>query len=450
VFTRILVLVVFCLTTLAAPGGMAADRISFVRDAEVENAIRAFATPIFRAAGLSPESVRIHLVRDQSLNAFVAGGMRLFLNTGLLIRTEHAGQLVGVIAHETGHIVGGHLARMDEAMANATAEAIISMVLGAAAAAAAGRPDVGAGVLMGGQSMAQRSFFAYTRTQEQSADQAAVKLMDAAGLSSRGLLEFMDILGDQELLLAERQDPYVRTHPLTRDRVSFLRHHVETSARSAADVPPEFAEMHRRMRAKLFAFLEPTGRTLQRYKEDDDSIEARYARAIAWHRKPDLPKALALIDGLIAERPRDPYFHELRGQILFEHGNARDAVTSYREAVRLLPDSHLIRLSAAQVLVALEGPDDLREAIEHLEPVVRVEPRNSFAWRLLAVAHGRLGNEAMASLAMAEEALLTGRVPDANFHAGRAEQLLRKNSPAWLQAQDIKARAANIRSERER
>ncbi len=443
---RIVVLVAFSLATLVVPA-RAADRIGFIRDAEVENAVHAFAAPLFLAAGVSPEAVRIHIVKDSSLNAFVAGGLRLFLNTGLLIRSEHAGQLIGVIAHEAGHLAGGHLARLDEAMANATAESMISMILGAAAAVAVGRGDVGAGVMMGGASMAQRSMLSYTRAHEQAADQAAVKLLERTGQSAKGLLEFMDILGDQELLLATQQDPYVRTHPLTRDRVSFLRHHVDTSSQSSASVPPEFAEMHRRMRAKLFAFLDSPARTLQRYKATDPSIAARYARAIAYYRKPDIGKAMALIDGLIAERPNDPYFHELKGQVLFENGRAREALAPYREAVRLLPTSALLRLSLAQVQIESGDAALLKEAQEHVEFALRSERENRFAWRLLGTTHSRLGDEAMASLAQAEEALLNGRSAEATFHAGRAERLLRRGSPAWLQAQDVKERAATLRVE---
>lgn len=438
----------FAATALLSGPGRAADRISFIRDAEVENTIRSFATPIFRTAGLSPEAIRIHLVKDSTLNAFVASGLQLFLNTGLLIRTENPGQVVGVIAHETGHITGGHLARLDEALRGATAESIIAMVLGAAAGAVAGRGDVAAGAILGGQSMAQRSLLAYTRTQEQAADQAAVKLLDAAGMSATGLLEFMDILGDQELLVSARQDPYVRTHPLTRDRVSFLHHHVETSANSGVATPPEFTEMHRRMRAKLFAFLEPPTRTLQRYKEDDQSLEARYARAIAHYRKPDMNKAIPLVDALIAERPHDPYFHELKGQMLFENGRPREALGPYRESVRLLPGSGLLRISLAQVLIEIGDEAMLREAQENIETALRDEGGNGFAWRLLAIARGRLGDEANASLAMAENALLGRRISEALYHAGRAERLLKRSGPGWMRAQDIKARAEAMQIER--
>lgn len=450
-FARILVLAVFALAAVAAPASSRSpDRISLVRDAEVENIIRVYAAPVFRAADLDPDAIRVHLVNDDALNAFVAGGLNLFLNTGLLIRSENPSQLIGVIAHETGHIAGGHLTRLGEAVESASAEALLSILLGAAAAAASGRGDVGTAVMMGGQQAAGRSLLRYSRTQESAADQAAVRLLDAVGISAQGLLSFMEILGEQELLVSERQDPYVRTHPLSRERVAFLRHHVEASTASGAALPPEFSEMHRRLRAKLFAFLKPPPLTFQRYKADDPALEARYARAIAHYRKPELDKALALIDGLIGERPDDAYFHELKGQMLFENGRARDALEPYRRAVALLPDSPLLRIALAQVQTAVSDAALLEDAREHLTRALVKERDNYSAWRLMAIAAGRLGDEGMAALAMAEQALLGRRLGDAAAHADRAARLLSANSPSWLRAQDIKERASQLKEQKGR
>ncbi|HSV29154.1 MAG TPA: tetratricopeptide repeat protein, partial [Candidatus Omnitrophota bacterium] len=203
-------------------------------------------------------------------------------------------------------------------------------------------------------------------------------------------------------------------------------------------------------RAKLFAFLEPPMRTFQRYRENDNSIDARYARAIAAYRKPDLATALPLIDGLIAERPDDPFFHELKGQMLFENGRGAEAVAPYRRAVELLPDSALLHIGLAQVQIEQEDTATLAEAKKHLNLAVQREPGNRTAWRLLAIAHGRDGDEGMAAYAMAEEAILDGRLPDANYHAGKAERLLPKSGPVWLRIQDIKEQAAQVKEERER
>lgn len=426
------------------------QRRSFIRDAEVENTIRAYAAPLFQAAGLDPDGVRIHLINDSSLNAFVAGGQNLFLHTGLLIRSENASQVIGVIAHETGHIAGGHLVRIQDAAGNAGTEALMGMLLGAALGAASGRGDVGAAVMMGSQEAAMRNLLAFSRTQEASADQAGLSYLEATHQTAKGLLEFFDILGDQELLVAARQDPYVRTHPLTRDRVANVRQFVNNSPWSNAPIRPEFAEMHRRMRAKLFAFLEPPVRTFQRYKESDNSLESRYARAIAAYRKPDLATALPLIDGLIAERPNDPYFRELKGQMLFENGRGSEAIEPYRKAVELLPDSPLMKLQLAQVEVEQEDPALLDDATRNLTQTVRTEPDNHTAWRLLSIAHARSGNEGMAAYAMAEQSLLEGNAANAAFHAGKAERLLPRSGPVWLRLQDIKEAASQAKASEKR
>lgn len=422
----------------------------FIRDAEVENTIRTFGTPIFQAAGLDPAAIRINLIVDPTLNAFVAGGQNIFFHTGLLVRSEHPGQLIGVMAHETGHIAGGHLIRGNDAMANASTEAIIATLLAAAAGAATGRGDVAMAGAIGGNELAMRNLLAFSRSQEQQADQMAMRFLDDTRQSGKGLIEFFEILGDQEALVSSRQDPYVRTHPLTRDRVSFVRNAVDHSPYSKAPWPAEWIEMHQRMKAKLFAFIEPPIRTFQRYKESDTSLVARYARAVAAYRKPDIPMALGLIDGLLKERPNDPYFWELKGQMLFENARGAEAIEPYRRAVKLLPDSALLRISLGQVLIETEDQAVLGEAQTHLTAAVNREPEDVFAWQQLAIAYGRDGKDGMASYALAEHYMLTGKLAEAQFHANKAEQLLGKQGTVWLRIQDIKERASQVKADRDR
>lgn len=423
---------------------MAASRPSLIRDAEIEAIIRAFATPLFQAGGIAPDSIKLHIVNDRSLNAFVAEGLNLYLHTGLLMRAETAGQVIGVIAHETGHIVGGHLVALHDEISSAQTQSLLAVLLGAAAGAAARRGDVGAAVGAGAQELAMRNLFSYSRSHEQAADQAGVRLLDATGQSVKGMVEFFDILGDQEALLSGGKDPYTRTHPLTRDRVEFVRHQLEISPNSRAVTRPEFEVMHRRMRAKLFAFMEPPVRTLARYKENDPSVEARYARAVAYHKKADLKQALPLIDGLIAESPQDPYFVELKGQILFENARLQESADAYRKAAVLLPRNVLIETSLAQVLIELDDPALLPEANKHLKFALGHEPDNAFAWRLSSISYGRSNNMGMASYAMAEYALLAGKPGEAVYHAGRALTLLPKGSPIVLRARDIKDAAEEL------
>lgn len=415
---------------------------SFIRDTELENTIRGYATPIFTAAGLDPSVVRIYLVNDRQINAFVAGGQNLFINTGLLMQSEDAGQVVGVIAHEAGHIAGGHLVRVHDALARGTAESILAMVLGAAAMIA-GAPQVGAAVMSGGQNVALRNFLQYTRTQEGSADAAAMRYLDATQQSASGLLSFFQLLSGQEMLVSAGQDPYLRTHPLTQDRIEVLSTFVAQSPYSNAPVKPEFQQQHRRMLAKLHAFLDDPSLTRRRYPSGDQSLEARYAEAIVQHRTAHLDKALIVVDGLIAEYPTDPYFQELKGQILFESGRPKEALPPYRKAVELLPDAPLLRVDLARVEMATNDQQLLESAIANLRASLTRERNRPFVWRQLAIALGRNGQMGESSLALAEEAMLLDKMSEARFHAGKAVQELPRGTPGWLQAQDILQAAEN-------
>ena len=300
----------------AKPQGM-----SLIRDAEIEDTIRAYAAPLFDAAGLGAEAVRVHIVDDRRLNAFVAGGLNLFITSGMLAAAEEPGEIAGVIAHEIGHIAGGHLVRTRGAMEDAAAETILGTLLGSGAILA-GEGEAGSALIMGAWTMARQNLLRYSQVQEQAADQAAIRLLESTGQSAEGLLAMFRRLESQEFLTVERQDPYLRTHPLTRDRIRFVRNQVET--RAAAGAPPPEAEAHaaahRRMVAKLRGFLDPPKKTLRAYPESDVSVAARYARAIALYRIPAIDRALAVLDGLLADFPDDPWFHELEGQILFENG----------------------------------------------------------------------------------------------------------------------------------
>jgi len=413
--------------------------LSLIRDAEIENAIRSYATPLFDAAGLEADAVTVHLVNDPGLNAFVAGGQRLFLFSGLLMRAESAGQVQGVIAHETGHIAGGHLARTQEALENASIESILEMLLTAAAmagsAAAGGQPGASrsGGPPVG---IAQRSLFSYTRAQEQSADQAAVTLLDRTGQSARGLLEFTEILLQQELVAGLRPDPYLRTHPMTAERVAFLRQHVETSRFSNVPVPQALERMHERMVAKLYGFIDPQ-QALRRYPPNDTTVPGRYARSIAYYRSGQLAQGIGLIDGLIRDAPNDPYFHELRGQMLFENHRIAESIPSYERAVALLPRSGLLKIGLAQAL--LQNPDSAKLArAQQLLETVEITERNSGYWRQMSVVYDRTGNIGMRALALAELAYARGDRVDALRHATNAERELRFGTPAHQRAQDIR------------
>jgi predicted Zn-dependent protease len=427
------------------PSDAEAQSISLVRDTEIENTIRVYCAPLFRAAGLDVSSVRIHLVNDKPLNAFVAGGLRIFVNTGLLTATDDPNQVIGVLAHEIGHIEGGHLARKKEDLRDATAQAILTTILGATAAAAAGRPDGIPHAIMGGATVGQRSALAYSRGMEQAADQAAIRYLEATGQSARGILNFLELLRKEEGLARGEFDPYMSSHPVTTDRIRFLRNYVANSRYSDAPPAPDLVTAHRRMRGKLIGFLEPPTSTLSRYREDADSIEAKYARAIAYMRLNDPKKSLAIIDPLIAASPNDPFFHELRGDILRDAGRQQEAIDAYRSAVAILPWAALIRVSLAQMQLALEKPSVLDDVVTNLKHAIRYEPRIPRAWRQLATAYGRKDELGLAQHALAEEAILRGDTMGAMHKARKAMRLLPKGSPDWLRAQDIELQAKQMK-----
>ena len=424
----------------------AADQPSFIRDAEIESFIRGWWTPIILVAGLDPQAVHIYIVNDPTLNAFVAGGQNLFLYTGTLIRSTSPNQIVGIMAHETGHIAGGHLSRVDQAMRNATIASIISMVAGVAAAAVTHNPDAAVAGAIGGSSVGERSFLAYSVTQEASADHAAMTFLDRAHMSARGLLEFFGILEQDELLAGQSEIPYLRTHPLTRDRVNYLRDHVEHSQWSNVPDPPEWIEQHARMKAKLDAFLSPPAQVLSRYKPDDKSVAARYARAIGYYRIPELGKALDVIDGLIKDEPNDPYFEELKGQMLFENGRVKDAIGPYERSVALKPDSALLKIELAQVQLESEDPAQVPKALTLLNTATPFEGDNSELWRLLAIAYGRSNNMGMAALSIAEQNMADGEWNSARLEAARALKLL----PPGAQRQRAQDIADDARRSRDR
>lgn len=419
---------------------------SLIRDAEIENTIRAYATPIFSAAGLDPEAVQIHLIKDDELNAFVAGGQRLFIYTGLLIAAEEPGEVIGVIAHEAGHIAGGHLARLQEELRNAQVKSIVAMVLGAVAGLAAGDGRVAGAVTTAGQGDAVGSLLQYSRTQESAADAAGLKYLDATGQSARGIYEFLRRLQGEMFRAGIRVSPYLSTHPLTSDRIDAVGNHLALSRYTDVPPNPEFVEAQNRMRAKLIGFTRPLGVVLRDYPESDQSIAARYARAIAFYRQPDLKRATEMIDALIADEPDNPYFYELKGQMLLESGRVAESIAPYQKAVDLAPDEPLLETALAKAQLESNNPSLVEPAHEHLESAVRREPTLSSAWRLLTVAYSRLNKPGETALAQAEYSLLLGEREQAKALAERAMTILPRGSPGWLRAQDIVTQTDRERS----
>jgi len=421
------------LTPAAALG-----QTSFVRDTEIEAIIRDLARPIFQAARLNPDAVNVYLVQDRSLNAFVAGGQNLFLHTGLLARVESPEALLGVIAHEAGHIAGGHLARRKLAQENASTGALLAQAIGLLGAIASGRGEVATAVISGGQDLALRGLLSYTRGQEQSADQAAVEYLARAGISPEGLLNFTNQLRGQEVLLARNQDPYLSTHPLTRERITFLENQVaESPYRGQSNISAADQARFERAKAKVIGFLEPASMVMRTYPQSDQSEPARYARALMNYRSGHLDTALSSLDELLASAPNDPYYLELKGQMLFESGRIGESLPYLQRASTALPQASQIRLLLARAQIEQNTPESDRAAVDNLEKVLAQEPRNAFAWRLISTPYSRMGEQAKVYLALSEYWLARGDNERAGIEARRALQALPAGSPDAQQAQDV-------------
>jgi predicted Zn-dependent protease len=412
-----------------------------IRDAEIEQLLRDYAQPILHAAGLAKQNVRVVVLGDRSFNAFVMDGRHIFVNAGTLFDAKTPNEVIGVFAHETGHLAGGHLQRLREQLASAQTASIIALLAGIGAAVAGARSgaagDIGAAAIMAPQSAILRSMLSYVRTQEDQADHAGVKFLNATSQSPKGMVDLFKRLSNEVLFNSRYIDPYMQTHPMPADRVAAL----ETLARASPywdrKDPPELVLRHELMRAKLSGFLERPDTIARRYPASDHNLPARYARAISTYLHSDLRQALAQIDGLIQAQPNNPYFYELKGQALLEGGHASEAVAPLRQAVQLSHSNPLMEILLAQALNATNNPKLAEEAVALLRTAIVREPEAPQAYSQLAMAYGRKGDLANADLASAQAAFARGDLKTARQLATRAKTRLPIGSPAWVRADDI-------------
>jgi predicted Zn-dependent protease len=391
-------------------------------------------------AGLAKQNIKVVVINDMSFNAFVMDGRRIFVNAGALLTAKTPNEIIGVLAHESGHLAGGHLSRMRERLRVAETQAIIALLLGVGAAVAASRQQDG-GIGMAGvlapQEAIRRSLLAYARTQEDQADHAAVKFLDATGQSPRGMYELFKRMSNEQLFAAAGADPYIQTHPMPADRVAALEIIAKASPNWGKTDSAELQLRHDLVRAKLAGFLDRGDTVARRYPLSDTSLPARYARAIAAYRHSNLSGAITQIDGLIQAQPNNPYFYELKGQALLESGRAAEAIAPLRHAARLAPQPALIQIMLGQALIATDNKKNADEAIDILRSASQREPEAPDAYTQLAMAYGKKGDLAHADLASAEAAFVRGDHKTATLLATRAKTRLPIGSPAWVRADDI-------------
>jgi len=422
---------------------------SILRDAETEKLLQEMVDPLAEAAGLQAGAIDIVLVNDPSINAFVAGGQLIYVHSGLINAATTANEVQGVLAHELGHITGGHIIRSYEGMAKATNITILSMVVGIAAALA-GAGDAAMGAMALGQQAAMGSLLAFSRTQEASADAAGAQYLSGAGITGKGSLAFFEKLQSYEFRYGYSQDDeqtYARSHPLSGDRISRLRGDYEKDP--AWDVPPDADQQRRfeRIKAKLYGYLARPADTLNSYPEYMTGVPARYARAYAYHKDARIDEALAETEALIATDPDDPYFLELKGQVLLESGRPKEALEALRRATQLTGNEPLIAATFGHALIATEDAANFDEAERVLRAAVAKDRENPFAWYQLGVVYGSKGDIPRAQLASAEQQIMSRRPREALQNAQAAERALPAGSPDWLRAQDV---AMQARAELER
>ncbi len=426
-----------------APIPVQAQSISFIRDAETEKLLRDYAKPIFKVAGLETQNIRVHVVKANAFNAFVVDGQNMFINYGTLMKSKTPNQVIGVMAHETGHIAGGHLHGLRQAASGARSAALMAQILGLvtiAASAVAGGGNLGAagaGVLYGGQAAAQRTLLSYRRGQESSADQAAVTYLDATKQSARGMLETFEYFQSQGLTSLQYVDPYIQSHPMPQQRISQLRQLATSSPYFEKLDSPDLQQRHDLVRAKLSGFLDNPRIVFNRYPNSDQSLPAVYARTIAKCRSGGAGACASDLDMLISRYPDNPYFWELKGEFLIRWGRGGEAVGPLREAVSLAPDESLTRIMLAQALLGSNDRSNADEAITVLRQALVKENTHALGYRLLSQAYGRKQLIPQADLASAQSSLYSNDLKRAKKFAARAKSKFRRGSPGWIKADDI-------------
>ncbi len=416
----------------------AAQSLQIVRDTEIEHVLRGYENPILKVAGLDPAAVKIYLVQDPSINAFVAEGQNIFINTGLLQQLTTPNQIIGVMAHETGHMAGGHLVRDTGAISKAMVPMLIGMAAGVAAMIA-GAGEGGMALMGLGMTTAQAQFMQFSRVQEATADQMGQKFLRDTHQSGRGMLEVFEKLADEEAMSAYKVDPMAMDHPASRERIDLLQRLVDASPyRDVKDSPAAINELHL-IQAKLAGNLDAVDAVLAHYPASDTGEEARYARAIAYSRQPDLPKALEESNALVKDDPGNPYFWEVLGQLYVDMSQPEKGIGPYQKSVDLMPDAPLLRVGLASAQLATEKVVLAKPALANLKVALQQENDDPFAWFEAAQAYSELGNDAMANLATAERYYNTGAMTAAAHFAKLAEKKLTPGSPDWQRAGDIMA-----------
>lgn len=409
---------------------------SLIRDAEIEDVLKSYIEPLFKAAKLNTNNLQLFIIHSNTVNAFAMAGSKIGVHTAFLLKAKSASQLIGVFAHETAHIADNHIIRGIDAFEKSLLQGLIGTISGLGAVFA-GRPDAGMAILLGSQELAKSNFLKFSRTQEGSADQGAARILDSLGYSSQGIFEFLQILRNNDLLAEQYIDPYAITHPLTSERIDFFQTHLSRSPHANAQLPKEFEENFQRIQVKLAAFTLSPAKTFAAFKPTDSSLLARYGRSIAYLQNSQIDEALSQVNSLLRDYPQDAFFWDLKGQILFESGKIREAACAYERAVELRPDIPLLRTSFAHALLESGDQSQLDKVHGELLRAKTEESDNPLIYRLLAVYYGKKGEVGLAALSLAEMSLEIGDLKIAEEQAKRSIQLLKSKPTDLSRAKEV-------------
>lgn len=435
IFIRLLFLI-YVLFPIPLLASTSPSEGALIRDAELEEILKSYLTPLFKTAGLNPKHIQLFIINSKEVNAFAMGGGRIAVTTGLLLKATSALQVMGVFAHETAHLAGNHIVRGADAYEKALLQGLLG-TLGGLAAGLAGNPEVAMALLLGSQEYAKNDLLKFSRTQENSADQGAARFLDSLGYSSQGMVEFMQILHKDDLLAEQYLDPYALTHPLHSERIDFFRAHLRQSPHADKSLPSKFNESFDRLQVKLLAFTEKPNIVLSRYPSTEKTFLARYGRAIAHFQDSHIEESLKEVDSLLKDFPQDPYIWDLKGQILFDSGKIRESAQAYEQAIKLAPQIPLLRVNLAHALIEGGEGSKLETAYSELLRAKTEEPDNPFTYRLLAIYYGKKEKIDLAALSLAEMALTVGDFETAENQAKRSLHFLKNDPVNQARAKDI-------------
>jgi predicted Zn-dependent protease len=423
-------------------------KISTIRDYETEKLLREVSNPVFREAGLDPDSVEIIIINDPSINAFVAGGQKVFIHTGLITESEDLAGLVGVIAHEAGHIKGAHLIQKQQSFENANLSTLAGYVLGLGSILAGAPPEAGIAISSASQNMALRNVLSYSRDYENAADTVAIDIMSKIGVNPEGLIQILEKLMRKQKISGDITDKYMLTHPISEERINYIRNYLKENPSAKVATPKELEDRFDRVKAKVYGFLYNPKRVREIYR-NDNSDDAKYAIAITYHQEARFDRSMEYLKELLSKKPNDPFYNELKAQFLFESGKIDQSIDQYRKVVSMVPSSALINLKLASSLIARGEDKDLEEAISLLKTSLVLEKNNINALNSLGLAYGKMGRYLKSYIYLAESAYFMNNFALAQQYITKAESLAEdKGTQDYVKIIDLKNDIATAKKEK--